>query len=478
MKKKKILIFLNQTSLAHTQIINSKFLRLITKKNKVLIASNYRLNNSKLLNKQNVRLKQIDKIKKNNFLIRALYSFVKSLKLHTSKNFHQNTTLKDFKSIFLKKNFHYSVYRIFLYIPLWLIFHNLLKVNFFLKTFQKLESHLFYSSNMENLLLKEKPDLVITTSPGWWEDDNFFLYSSKKLKIKSICIILSWDQPTGMGLMSSHCSEYLVWSNEIKKDLIKFHEVEEKNIHVLGAIHWDHYFLNREKINKNKNKNQKTKQILICLKSPTRTNHSNIFNMLRKIILTSYTKKIKFLIRPHPIYYSKRFYHLINDFTKIRSKYNSVSLQNLWGKINIEKQNLNTKSPDINFLIDNEIYFRNISKKNILESSLIINFFSTYTIEASILSKPIINFIDEKKINNIHKLGDKKNLYLDLRQNHVQRISKRIETAYTFNQLKKMINSYLSNSAKNKKNIDRFYKSETNIVGNSIFLISKFINNI
>ena len=83
--------------------------------------------------------------------------------------------------------------------------------------------------------------------------------------------------------------------------------------------------------------------------------------------------------------------------------------------------------------------FRNISKKNILESDLIINFFSTYTIEASILKTPIINYIDDKKIYNINILEDKKNLYLDLRQNHVQRISKRIEVAYSFNQLIKLI---------------------------------------
>ena len=37
MKKKKILIFLNKTSLAHTQIINSEFLNFILKKKKLLL---------------------------------------------------------------------------------------------------------------------------------------------------------------------------------------------------------------------------------------------------------------------------------------------------------------------------------------------------------------------------------------------------------------------------------------------------------
>ena len=33
---------------------------------------------------------------------------------------------------------------------------------------------MFYSDKFENLLIDEKPDLVVTTSPGWWEEDNFF----------------------------------------------------------------------------------------------------------------------------------------------------------------------------------------------------------------------------------------------------------------------------------------------------------------
>ena len=79
------------------------------------------------------------------------------------------------------------------------------------------------------------------------------------------------------------------------------------------------------------------------------------------------------------------------------------------------------------------------------------NFFSTYTIEASILNTPIINYIYDKKIKNIAKLENKKNLYMDLRQNHVQRIIKKIESGKNFNQLTKMIDLYLSKPNQKKK---------------------------
>jgi hypothetical protein len=471
MKKKKILIFLNKTSLAHTQIINSKFLNLILKKNEIILVSNYNMKKSKLLKTLNLKMVQLNETKQNSLLIKVLYSFFRSVKLHTSKNFKHNNTLKDFKSIFLNKIRSHSLCKFLFYVPFWLSLHNLLKINFFLQIFHKFESFLFYSDRFENLLIKEKPDLVITTSPGWWEEDNFFLYSSNKLNIKSICLILSWDQPTGMGLISSKCSEYLVWSKEVKKDLNKFHGISKKKINILGAIHWDHYFVNQKK------KINKIKQVLICLKSPTRTNHENVIKMLKRFVSTKYRKKLNFVIRPHPIYYSKRFYSYIKDLKKIKSNYNSISVQDLWGKTNLKYKELNVKSPNISFLIDNENNFRNISKKNILESDLIINFFSTYTIEASILKTPIINYIDDKKIHNINTLEDKKNLYLDLRQNHVQRILKRIEIAYSFNQLTKLIDFYISNPKRNKKNIEKFYKSETTQKGNSIFLISKYLNN-
>ena len=200
--------------------------------------------------------------------------------------------------------------------PFWLILHNLLKINFFLQIFLKLESILFYSDKFENLLIDEKPDLVVTTSPGWWEEDNFFLYSSNKLKIKSLCIILSWDQPTGMGLVSSKCSEYLVWSKEVKKDLNRFHNIPKEKINVLGAIHWDHYF------NKQKKKKNKIKQVLICLKSPTRTNHKNIVRML-KICIYKIQKKIKFCYKASSNILFKRFYSCIKDLKKL----NQITIQ-------------------------------------------------------------------------------------------------------------------------------------------------------
>ena len=473
MKKKKILIFLNRTSLAHTQILNFQFLSKLSKNNDVTIVSNYNLNKSRLLKKFNIDLIKIQKNNPKGWIKKHIYNFLKSVKLHTTKNFNHNNTLKDFKSVYINSiNNNYKFINIF-YLFFWIIIHNLIKIQFFAKPYRVFESYFFYSKNIENLLLRKKPDLIMITSPGWWEDDNFILYSSIKLKIRTICLILSWDQPTGMGFMSAVCNEYLVWSKNVKNDLIKFHNVSKDIIHILGAIHWDHYF------SRIKTRKKKSKQVLICLKSPTRTDHLSILFMLKSIINQKYRFKIKFLIRPHPIYFSKRYYKLINDIEKIPSNTNNTFfVQKLWGKNSPKLKDLIEKSPNLNFLIDNENIFRVISKKNISDSNLIINFFSTYTIESSILKTPIINYIYDKKIKNIAKLENKKNLYMDLRQNHVQRIIKKIETAKNFNQLTKMIDLYLSKPNKNKKNLERFFKEETNIIGKSIYKISQYLNKI
>ena len=94
MKKKKILIFLNRTSLAHTQILNYQFLSKLSKNNDVTIASNYNLNKSRLLKKFNIDLIKVEKNNPNGWIKRYFYNFLKSVKLHTTKNFNQNNTLK------------------------------------------------------------------------------------------------------------------------------------------------------------------------------------------------------------------------------------------------------------------------------------------------------------------------------------------------------------------------------------------------
>ena len=49
---------------------------------------------------------------------------------------------------------------------------------------------------------------------------------------------------------------------------------------------------------------------------------------------------------------------------------------------------------------------------------------------------------------------------MDLRQNHVQRIIKKIETAKNFNQLTKMIDLYLSKPNQNKKTLKDFLRKK------------------
>ena len=66
-EKKKILIFLNKTSLAHTQIINSEFLNFILKKNKITLVSNYNFKKSKLLKILDVKMVQLNETKQNSF---------------------------------------------------------------------------------------------------------------------------------------------------------------------------------------------------------------------------------------------------------------------------------------------------------------------------------------------------------------------------------------------------------------------------
>ena len=88
------------------------------------------------------------------------------------------------------------------------------------------------------------------------------------------------------------------------------------------------------------------------------------FIHVKKHINQKYCFKIKFLIRPHPIYFSKRYYKLINDIEKIPSNTNNTFfVQKLWGKALPKLKDLIDKSPNLNFLIDNENIFRAISKK-------------------------------------------------------------------------------------------------------------------
>ena len=137
------------------------------------------------------------------------------------------------------------------------------------------------------------------------------------------------------------------------------------------------------------------------------------------------------------------------------------------------------KNLEISFLVNNEEKSKELSIKTIINSDVIINFFSTVNIEASILNIPTINFIYSKKLIRENLLS-KKNLNMDKSQNHIQNITnfRSSDTCTSFEELRLKVNECIKNPNIRFNERKKFIKYVVDNKGNSIKKISDFIKNI
>ncbi len=88
---------------------------------------------------------------------------------------------------------------------------------------------------------KYSPDAVFSTdifSPA----DASLLRSAEKHGVRRIGMVRSWDCPTNKNLLRAIPSKILVNNESNKKELVKFHDVKEDSVEIVGFPQFDLYF--------------------------------------------------------------------------------------------------------------------------------------------------------------------------------------------------------------------------------------------
>gem|GEM_PF-1072710 len=103
------------------------------------------------------------------------------------------------------------------------------------------ENKIFGGGEFDELLLKYKPDLVVTATPGYVPADIHLIRSARRVKIPSATVMLSWDNLTSKGYMGAVPDELLVWSDLMAREAVQYHGFPADHIHWCGAAQFDHY---------------------------------------------------------------------------------------------------------------------------------------------------------------------------------------------------------------------------------------------
>jgi CDP-glycerol glycerophosphotransferase (TagB/SpsB family) len=230
-----------------------------------------------------------------------------------------------------------------------------------------------------------KPCAVISTRPNHLED-YFYLFHASKLMVPTLGVIKSWDNVTTKGYMPVRCDKCTVWNDSMARSLSILHNYLVNDVVVTGAPQFDIY---AEEINILRSVffdsiglNTKKKTVLYATSPPSI--NSDDPEILRDLSQALFEENIQIIARLHQMDDLERYVNISNPNLVFQVSGSGMCSVNTDARL-CSKEFLNE--------LRDTIYF----------SDLVVNTFSTITLDAVALNRPVINInfdFKKKKYSN------------------------------------------------------------------------------
>jgi hypothetical protein len=262
------------------------------------------------------------------------------------------------------------------------------------------------------------------------------IYSAKKLGVKTCSFIFSWDNLASKGRMAGNFDFYLVWSDLMKVELLKYYpNVLEENVSIVGTPQFEPYVLEKYNLGNEefcaKFNIEKDRPILFysCGDVSTSPNDNYYIETIAEAILNkSIRVDVNFVVRVSPAENGKRFDTLVEKYPFITWNYPK------WISYNdAHQESWSQRVPTLEDVFN--------LKSLLANCAVSINMLSTMSLDAMFFQKPVVNTV----------FGDGNNgLWNDqkfLKYEHIKTVLKTEATYLVKNEseLINSINSLLSN---------------------------------
>lgn len=288
----------------------------------------------------------------------------------------------------------------------------------------------YVNKNFDGFFSKTYIDLLISSNP-YKLDENIFICHFKE-RIPTIGIIVSWDNLLWMGHIINKPHYFLIWGEEMEKDLkLHYPDIEEKFIYKVSSPQFDFHIMEEYFWEKNKFYNYigakpNKKIIFYSANTPDHFFYELIFlERFYEILKKEFKEEFQLVLRMHPHDTSRRFDYL-------KAKEPEIILQKPFSNILGQKTYFLTEKEEL-ALFSNTLRY----------SEVAINLASTVTLDAAFFDKPIINIAFSPKEKD--KLSFRIPHYYE--SPHYKKVVKigAVDIVYSYDELLNSIKKYMKN---------------------------------
>jgi hypothetical protein len=229
-----------------------------------------------------------------------------------------------------------------------------------------------------------KPEMVLSGNHRL-PDATAPVLAARSLGIPTVAFVASWDNLTSKGRISAPFDHYLVWSLNMKAELLRFHpHVSAGQVHVVGTPQFDSYgdpgsLWGREEFFRRVNASPD--RPLICYSGGDEgtcpEDHKHLRILLDLIRSGAIRHRPQLLLRPSPADSGKRYEQLRKDFPEL------IYAPPVWHHPKSGEWSGFIPLPeDVQFLANLTAY-----------SDLNVNIASTMTLDFGLHDKPVVNIV-------------------------------------------------------------------------------------
>jgi len=282
-----------------------------------------------------------------------------------------------------------------------------------------LEERCFVGRAHQELFARHRPGLVITTSLGYFDYDQYLMREAKRQGARRCAVILSWDNTSGKGLPGATAEHIVAWTEIMKDELVRYYDVDPAKVFVGGVAHFDIYrhperWLSRADLCARFGLDPERKIIFFGTRTPNKFPWTpDYIRLLAEAIAGGrLALPCSLLVRLHPNHFQGdgrglKFQKVLDQYQAIQDQYPFVA----FNRPRILSTKLASDMPACE-IVD--------LASMLAHSAVLVNYYSTLMLEASAVDLPIVNFI--MHAHNVHLGAEDRSVYT---LEHIVRICRR-----------------------------------------------------